>query len=132
KNIRINAIAPGSVMTPLIKNMFGGEQAARDTVLPMIPMGRISETRAVSQLGRGLIHYGPGHCDRRWWVRRRCRSTLAGARRHIQRLRRWLDGGLMFWPRSIVRFRQILSVSDVCRLFGRLLLALPDRGKCQT
>lgn len=50
KNIRINAIAPGSVMTPLIKNMFGGEQAARDTVLPMIPMGRISDPSEIAQL----------------------------------------------------------------------------------
>jgi NAD(P)-dependent dehydrogenase (short-subunit alcohol dehydrogenase family) len=50
KNIRVNAIAPGSVMTPLIKNMFGGEQAARDTVLPMIPMGRISDPSEIAQL----------------------------------------------------------------------------------
>ena len=50
KNIRINAIAPGSVMTPLIKNMFGGEQAAKDTVLPMIPMGRISDPAEIAQL----------------------------------------------------------------------------------
>jgi NAD(P)-dependent dehydrogenase (short-subunit alcohol dehydrogenase family) len=50
KNIRINAIAPGSVMTPLIMNMFGGEQAAKDTVLPMIPMGRISDPAEIAQL----------------------------------------------------------------------------------
>jgi NAD(P)-dependent dehydrogenase (short-subunit alcohol dehydrogenase family) len=50
KNIRVNAIAPGSVMTPLIMNMFGGEQAARDTVLPMIPMGRISDPSEIAQL----------------------------------------------------------------------------------
>lgn len=50
KNIRINAIAPGSVMTPLIRDMFGGEQAARDTVLPMIPMGRISDPSEIAQL----------------------------------------------------------------------------------
>ena len=50
KNIRINAIAPGSVMTPLITNMFGGEQAAKDTVLPMIPMGRISDPSEIAQL----------------------------------------------------------------------------------
>jgi NAD(P)-dependent dehydrogenase (short-subunit alcohol dehydrogenase family) len=50
KNIRINAIAPGSVMTPLIRNMFGGEQAAKDTVLPMIPMGRISDPSEIAQL----------------------------------------------------------------------------------
>lgn len=50
KNIRVNAIAPGSVMTPLIRNMFGGEQAARDTVLPMIPMGRISDPSEIAQL----------------------------------------------------------------------------------
>ena len=64
KNIRVNAIAPGSVMTPLISGMFGGEQAAKDTVLPMIPMGRISDpvrdrtARAVPQLGRGLFITG--------------------------------------------------------------------------
>lgn len=50
KNIRVNAIAPGSVMTPLIKDMFGGEQAAKDTVLPMIPMGRISDPSEIAQL----------------------------------------------------------------------------------
>lgn len=50
KNIRVNAIAPGSVMTPLIRNMFGGEQAARDTVLPMIPMGRISDPSEIARL----------------------------------------------------------------------------------
>jgi NAD(P)-dependent dehydrogenase (short-subunit alcohol dehydrogenase family) len=50
KNIRINAIAPGSVMTPLIKNMFGGEQEAKNTVLPVIPMGRISDPSEIAQL----------------------------------------------------------------------------------
>ncbi len=50
KNIRVNAIAPGSVMTPLIRDMFGGEQAARDVVLPMIPMGRISDPSEIAQL----------------------------------------------------------------------------------
>ena len=50
KNIRVNAIAPGSVMTPLIMDMFGGAQAARDTVLPMIPMGRISDPSEIAQL----------------------------------------------------------------------------------
>lgn len=50
KNIRVNAIAPGSVMTPLIRDMFGGEQAAKDTVLPMIPMGRISDPAEIAQL----------------------------------------------------------------------------------
>ena len=50
KNIRVNAIAPGSVMTPLLKGMFGSEQGARDTVLPMIPMGRISDPSEIAQL----------------------------------------------------------------------------------
>ncbi len=49
-NIRVNAIAPGSVMTPLLKGMFGGEQAAKDTVIPMIPMGRISDPKEIAQL----------------------------------------------------------------------------------
>ena len=30
KNIRLNAIAPGSVMTPLLTGMFGSEQSAKD------------------------------------------------------------------------------------------------------
>ena len=50
KNIRVNAIAPGSVMTPLLTAMFGSEQAARDVVLPMIPMGRISDPAEIAQL----------------------------------------------------------------------------------
>lgn len=50
KNIRINAIAPGSVMTPLLRGMFGSEQGAKDTVLPMIPMGRISDPSEIAQL----------------------------------------------------------------------------------
>lgn len=50
KNIRVNAIAPGSVMTPLLSGMFGSEQSAKDTVLPMIPMGRISDPSEIAQL----------------------------------------------------------------------------------
>jgi NAD(P)-dependent dehydrogenase (short-subunit alcohol dehydrogenase family) len=50
KNIRVNAIAPGSVMTPLLRGMFGSEQKAKDTVLPMIPMGRISDPSEIAQL----------------------------------------------------------------------------------
>jgi NAD(P)-dependent dehydrogenase (short-subunit alcohol dehydrogenase family) len=50
KNIRVNAIAPGSVMTPLLTDMFGSEQGARDTVLPMIPMGRISDPSEIANL----------------------------------------------------------------------------------
>jgi NAD(P)-dependent dehydrogenase (short-subunit alcohol dehydrogenase family) len=50
KNIRVNAIAPGSTMTPLLKNMFGGEQAARDTVLPSLPMGRIADPAEIARL----------------------------------------------------------------------------------
>jgi len=50
KNIRVNAIAPGSVMTPLLRGMFGSEQGAKDTVLPMIPMGRISDPAEIAQL----------------------------------------------------------------------------------
>ena len=49
-NIRVNAIAPGSVMTPLLKGMFGSEQGAKDTVIPMIPMGRISDPNEIAQL----------------------------------------------------------------------------------
>ncbi len=50
KNIRINAIAPGSTMTPLLTKMFGGEQAAKDTVLPSLPMGRIADPSEIARL----------------------------------------------------------------------------------
>lgn len=50
KNIRVNAIAPGSVMTPLLTDMFGSPQSAKDTVLPVIPMGRISDPLEIAQL----------------------------------------------------------------------------------
>jgi len=50
KNIRINAIAPGSTMTPLLKNMFGGETEAQNTVLPSLPMGRIADPSEIAQL----------------------------------------------------------------------------------
>jgi hypothetical protein len=50
KNIRVNAIAPESVMTPLLTGMSGSEQSAKDTVLPMIPMGRTSDPSEIAQL----------------------------------------------------------------------------------
>jgi NAD(P)-dependent dehydrogenase (short-subunit alcohol dehydrogenase family) len=50
KNIRINAIAPGSTMTPLLTQMFGGEQEAKDTVLPSLPMGRIADPSEIGRL----------------------------------------------------------------------------------
>ncbi|MCB8883624.1 glucose 1-dehydrogenase [Acidisoma cellulosilytica] len=49
-NIRVNAIAPGSTMTPLLSGMFGGEQSARDTVTHLIPMGRIADPKEIAQL----------------------------------------------------------------------------------
>jgi NAD(P)-dependent dehydrogenase (short-subunit alcohol dehydrogenase family) len=50
KNIRVNAIAPGAVMTGLLKDIFGGEQGAKDITIPMIPMGRISDPKEIAQL----------------------------------------------------------------------------------
>ena len=49
-NIRVNAIAPGSTMTPLLSGMFGGEQTARDKVTHLIPMGRIADPKEIAQL----------------------------------------------------------------------------------
>jgi len=37
-------------MTPLLRNMFGGEQEARDTVLPSLPMGRIADPAEIGRL----------------------------------------------------------------------------------
>lgn len=50
KNIRVNAICPGSTMTPLLTGMFGGEAAARNTVLPSLPMGRIADPMEIARL----------------------------------------------------------------------------------
>ena len=49
-NIRVNAIAPGSTMTPLLVGMFGGEQKAIDTVRPVTPMGRIADPGEIASL----------------------------------------------------------------------------------
>ena len=76
KNIRVNAIAPGSVMTPLLTGMFGSEQSAKDTVLADDPDGadqrpvRDRAARAVPVLGRRLVHHRTGRGDRRRRVRR--------------------------------------------------------------
>lgn len=37
-------------MTPLLTTMFGGEQAAKDTVLPSLPMGRIADPSEIARL----------------------------------------------------------------------------------
>ena len=36
-------------MTPLLVGMFGSEQGAKDTVLPMIPMGRPGEPEEIAE-----------------------------------------------------------------------------------
>src|SRR5438046_3078105 len=41
--IRINALAPGPVNTGLLHGMFGGEEAARNTVTKFVPQKRVSE-----------------------------------------------------------------------------------------
>jgi NAD(P)-dependent dehydrogenase (short-subunit alcohol dehydrogenase family) len=76
KNIRVNAIAPGSVMTPLLTNMFGSEQAAKDTVLPMIPMGRISDPSEIARLVLFLSSDAASFIRDRPWS-----STAAGSSR---------------------------------------------------
>jgi NAD(P)-dependent dehydrogenase (short-subunit alcohol dehydrogenase family) len=58
KNIRINAICPGSTMTPLLTGMFGGEEAAKNTVLPSLPMGRIADPMEIARLALFLASDG--------------------------------------------------------------------------
>jgi NAD(P)-dependent dehydrogenase (short-subunit alcohol dehydrogenase family) len=58
KNIRVNAICPGSTMTPLLTGMFGGEQAAKDIVLPSLPMGRIADPVEIARLALFLASDG--------------------------------------------------------------------------
>ena len=71
KNIRVNAIAPGSVMTPLIMDMFGGAPGRKRHDIADDPDGahqrslRDRATRPVPLFGRGLIHYRPSRGDRR-------------------------------------------------------------------
>ena len=49
KNIRLNAIAPGSVMTALLTGMFGSEQSAKDNGPADDPYGPVSATRPRSR-----------------------------------------------------------------------------------
>ncbi len=58
KNIRVNAIRPGSTMTPPLTGMFGGEQAAKNTVLPSLPMGRIADPMEIARLALFLASDG--------------------------------------------------------------------------
>ena len=76
KNIRVNAIAPGSVMTPLLTGMFGSEQSGQGHGLADDPDGADQRplgdraTRPVPVLGRRVVHHRTGGGHRRRRVRR--------------------------------------------------------------
>ncbi|MEO0618133.1 MAG: SDR family oxidoreductase [Pseudomonadota bacterium] len=51
--IRVNAIAPGSVSTPLTDKAYGND-AVRETVLARTPLGRIASTREIASVAAFL------------------------------------------------------------------------------
>lgn len=50
KNIRVNSVHPGAVVTPMIANASGGEKKAIETFKETIPMKRMAEAREISNL----------------------------------------------------------------------------------
>jgi NAD(P)-dependent dehydrogenase (short-subunit alcohol dehydrogenase family) len=48
KGIRINAVCPGAIFTPMLSRLAGGDQAAHDNFGPMEPMGRIGTPEEIA------------------------------------------------------------------------------------
>lgn len=72
RGIRINAICPGTIETPMVANMLANEPDAMKEILRDQPIGRLG--RPEDRLGcavalqprRGLRNWTRAHC--RWWI----------------------------------------------------------------
>ena len=49
KGIRINAVCPGAVDTPLLDRIFGGSQEAKDGFAAQLPLGRLTTAEEVAE-----------------------------------------------------------------------------------
>ena len=47
--IRVNAICPGAVDTPLLDRIFGGNQEAKKGYAEQLPMGRIASPEEIAE-----------------------------------------------------------------------------------
>src|SRR5262249_17980353 len=47
--IRINAVCPGTVRTPMIEGFFGGDETALQAMGEMMPIGRMATPQAIAQ-----------------------------------------------------------------------------------
>ena len=63
--IRVNAVCPGAVDTPLLDRMFGGNQEIKDGFAEQLPMGRIATPQEVAEavvwLSSAAASYVNGH-----------------------------------------------------------------------
>ena len=63
--IRINAVCPGAVDTPLLDRIFGGNQEIKNGFAEQLPMGRLATAeeiaKAVVWLGSDSASYINGH-----------------------------------------------------------------------
>ncbi len=65
KGIRVNAVCPGAVDTPLLDRIFGGSQEAKNGFASQLPLGRIATAEevanAVTWLSSDASSYVNGH-----------------------------------------------------------------------
>lgn len=60
KNIRINAVSPGVIQTPMVEQDIGGDSAVYDMVKGWHPMGRLGKTAEVASAVCWLCSEGAG------------------------------------------------------------------------
>ncbi|MCC8189964.1 MAG: SDR family oxidoreductase [Planctomycetes bacterium] len=48
KNIRINAVCPGVILTPMVDRLIGGNREVEEQLEKMIPIGRLGEPREIA------------------------------------------------------------------------------------
>ncbi len=48
-NIRVNAVSPGSILTPMVERLTGGSKEANDQVVALHPMGRQGTSEEVAE-----------------------------------------------------------------------------------
>jgi NAD(P)-dependent dehydrogenase (short-subunit alcohol dehydrogenase family) len=65
KGIRVNAVCPGVIRTPMVEEYTGGDKAAEEQMVAMEPMGRMGEPEeiasAVLYLCSGAASFVTGH-----------------------------------------------------------------------